>query len=416
MFNKNKNVDSTEKPLRVVIVGAGFGGVACARELLSKPNVDVTVVDRHSYHLFSPLLYQVSTAALPDDDIAYPIRAAVRGAHYQRGEAIEVNVEEKQLMLLDGKHLPYDALVLAVGSEGTDFGIPGVAENALQMKSLAEAREIRRALLGSYEEVAAGHLPPETLHTVVIGGGPTGVEVAGAVAELQRGLAREFPELAGEAGVELVEAGPRLLPSFSPVSSDRAERDLTNLGVKVMTGVGVTKVGANDVLLQDGSILPAGVIIWAAGVAAPKLWSKLGQTTSGNRLMVDETLYLRDDIWVIGDASFQSDAKGQPLPQVAPVAMQGGRHVANQILRMRKGLQREKFKYKDKGQMATIGRRRAVVEMPNGMKLSGTTAWLAWLLLHVAYLAGGRNRMSVVADWAWNYIAWGVGPPRTLTD
>ena len=205
------NHGSLEK-LRVVIVGAGFGGIACARELLGKPNVEVTIVDRHSYHLFSPLLYQVSTAGLPDDDIAYPIRAAVRGANYQRGEAIDVNVENKQLVLLDGKHLPYDALVLAVGSEGTDFGIPGVAENALQMKSLAEAREIRRALLGSYEEVAAGHLPPETLHTVVIGGGPTGVEVAGAVAELQRGLAREFPELAGEAGVELVEAGPRLLP------------------------------------------------------------------------------------------------------------------------------------------------------------------------------------------------------------
>lgn len=409
------NHGSLEK-LRVVIVGAGFGGIACARELLGKPNVEVTIVDRHSYHLFSPLLYQVSTAGLPDDDIAYPIRAAVRGANYQRGEAIDVNVENKQLVLLDGKHLPYDALVLAVGSEGTDFGIPGVAENALQMKSLAEAREIRRALLGSYEEVAAGHLPPETLHTVVIGGGPTGVEVAGAVAELQRGLAREFPELAGEAGVELVEAGPRLLPSFSESSSAKALRDLKNLGVHVFTGVGVTKVGSQEVLLQDGRILPAGVIIWAAGVAAPKLWSKLGETGSGNRLVVDDSLYLRDGIWVIGDAAFKKDPIGRALPQVAPVAMQGGRHVARQILRMREGLERQSFKYKDKGQMATIGRRRAVVEMPNGLKLSGTTAWLAWLLLHVAYLAGGRNRLSVVADWAWNYVAWGVGPPRTLTD
>lgn len=402
--------------LQVVIVGAGFGGIACARELLGKPNVEVTIVDRHSYHLFSPLLYQVSTAGLPDDDIAYPIRAAVRGARYQRGEAIEVNAERKQLVLLDGKHLPYDALVLAVGSEGTDFGIPGVAENALQMKSLAEAREIRRALLGSYEEVAAGHLPPETLHTVVIGGGPTGVEVAGAVAELQRGLAREFPDISQEAGVELIEAGPRILPSFSEKSSAKARKDLEQLGVEVITGVGVTKVGEHDVLLADGRVLPAGVIIWAAGVAAPRLWATLGETSSGNRLVVDDSLYLRDDIWVIGDASFQKGGDGRPLPQVAPVAMQGGRHVAKQILRMRDGLQRERFKYKDKGQMATIGRRRAVVEMPNGMRLSGTPAWLAWLLLHVAYLAGGRNRLSVVADWAWNYIAWGVGPPRTLTD
>jgi NADH dehydrogenase len=284
------------------------------------------------------------------------------------------------------------------------------------MKSLAEAREIRKALLGTYEEVAAGHLAPEALHTVVIGGGPTGVELAGAVAELQRGLAREFPEIAKEAGVELVEAGPRLLPSFSEKSSETALRDLTNLGVHVFTGVGVTKVGPQEVLLSDDRILPAGVIIWAAGVAAPKIWSKLGETAAGNRIKVDDTLYLRDDIWVIGDASLLCDEAGRPLPQVAPVAMQGGRHVAKQILRMREGLEREKFRYKDKGQMATIGRRRAVVELPNGLKLTGTPAWLAWLLLHVAYLAGGRNRLSVVADWAWNYIAWGVGPPRTLTD
>jgi NADH dehydrogenase len=162
--------------------------------------------------------------------------------------------------------------------------------------------------------------------------------------------------------------------------------------------------------------LPAGVIIWAAGVAAPKIWSNLGETAAGNRIKVDDTLYLRDDIWVIGDASLLCDETGRPLPQVAPVAMQGGRHAAKQILRMREGLEREKFRYKDKGQMATIGRRRAVVELPNGLKLTGTPAWLAWLILHVAYLAGGRNRLSVVADWAWNYIAWGVGPPRTLTD
>jgi len=409
------NKKSPQK-LRVVIVGAGFGGIACARELLGKPEVDVTIVDRHSYHLFSPLLYQVSTAGLPDDDIAYPVRAAVRGAHYQRGEAIDVDATGKQLVLLDGKRLAYDALVLAVGTEGNDFGIPGVAENALQMKSLAEAREIRKALLGTYEEVAAGHLTPEALHTVVIGGGPTGVELAGAVAELQRGLAREFSEIAKEAGVELVEAGPRLLPSFSEKSSSTALRDLKQLGVNVFTGVGVTKVGPQEVLLSDGRVLPAGVIIWAAGVAAPKVWSKLGETAAGNRLMVDDTLYLKDGIWVIGDASFLRDEAGRPLPQVAPVAMQGGRHVAKQILRMRDGLERERFRYKDKGQMATIGRRRAVVELPNGLKLTGTPAWLAWLLLHVAYLAGGRNRLSVVADWAWNYIAWGVGPPRTLTD
>jgi NADH dehydrogenase len=401
---------------KVLIIGAGFGGLTCATKLAKKGNVDVTIVDRHPYQLFAPLLYQVATGGLPEDDIAYPVRAAIPGVDFVRGDVVKVSLDAKNIRLEDGRVLYFDQLVFAVGSEGTTFGVPGVAENALQMKNIREARAIKNQLLQTYEDVEMGAKPKEALRVVVVGGGPTGVEITGAVSELQRSMHREFPHIANEASVTLVEAGPRLLLSFHEKSSAHAKAELEQLGAVVKIDSAVDRMYPTDVHLKSGEVLPAGTIIWAAGVAAPKQWSILGETDRANRLKVSDTLRIDDNVWVLGDMAHVVDHGGNPLPMVASVAMQQGRYVAASIEKQLRGEKIEPFKYKDKGQMATIGRRRAVVELPNGMRLHGTTAWLSWLGLHVFYLAGGRNRVSVIADWFWNYVAWGIGPRRTVID
>jgi NADH dehydrogenase len=401
---------------RVVIVGAGFAGLSCARALSKDAEVSVQVIDRHPYQLFSPLLYQVATGGLPEDDIAYPVRAAIPGVKFRRGEVVHISPKAKTIRLDDGAVIEYDELVLATGSVGTTFGVPGVAEHALQMKDISQARSIRRRLLQTYEEVEMGRAPREALQVVVVGGGPTGVELAGAIAELQKGMKREYADLVEYAGVTLVEAGPRVLPMFAEKSSAHAKEELEELGVTVLVDAAVDRMYPTDVHLKSGEVLPAGTIIWAAGVSAPEQWSFLGETDRAHRITVDAFLRVDDNIWVIGDtAAFVVDGQ-PPLPMIAPVAMQMGRHVAAQIRAKISGKELKPFAYKDKGQMATIGRRRAVVEMPNGLKLHGTPAWLTWLALHVFYLAGGRNRVSVIADWMWNYMAWGVGPRRTVID
>ena len=400
----------------VVIVGAGFGGLSCARILVKVPGVAVTIIDRNPYQVFAPLLYQVATGGLPEDDIAYPVRAAVPKARFRRGDVVRIDTAGRTLRLADGTVIAWDELVLAVGSTGTTFGIPGVAENALQMKTIQEARAIRTRLLQTYEDVEIGKAPKEALRVVVVGGGPTGVEISGAVAELQRAMRREFPDLYRLASVTLIEAGPRLLPSFTEKSSAHAQEELEDLGVSVRVGSAVDRMYPQDVHLKSGDVLAAGTIIWAAGVAAPKHWSSLGPTDRANRLEVSPTLQLDDHVWVVGDIAHVLGADGRPLPMVASVAMQMGRFVARAIGRRLEGREPTPFAYKDKGQMATIGRRRAVVEMPSGLRLHGTLAWFTWLGLHVFYLAGGRQRVSVVADWFWNYLAWGIGPRRTVID
>jgi NADH dehydrogenase len=401
---------------RVVIIGAGFGGLTCARELVKKGGFSVTVIDRHPYQLFAPLLYQVATGGLPEDDIAYPVRAAIPGVDFRRGDVVNVNPDAQTVRLADGHVVEFDRLVLAMGSTGTTFGIPGVDEHALQMKDIKQARAIKNSLLQKYEDVEIGLAPKESLRVVVVGGGPTGVEVTGAVAELQRSMKREFPKISEHASVTLVEAAPRLLMPFSEKSSARAKSDLEALGATVKLEAAVDRMYSSDVHLKSGEVLPAGTIVWAAGVAAPPEWAVLGLTDRANRLIVSPTLELTKNVWVLGDLAHVDGGEGRPLPMVASVAMQQGRYLADAFERSRKGEAIKPFKYKDKGQMATIGRRRAVVEMPNGWRLSGTIAWLSWLGLHVFYLAGGRNRVSVVADWFWNYVAWGIGPRRTVID
>ena len=399
---------------QVVIVGAGFGGLACAKKLRKSRSCRVTLIDRNPYQLFSPLLYQVATASLPEDDIAFPIRTAYREVQFVRGEVSNIDTTAKTLTMLNGKTISYDDLILAVGSEGATYGIPGVSENTFQMKSVHDARDIRRSLLRTYEDVEDGLLPLERLNVVIVGGGPTGVELAGAVSELQREIQREFEHIAPKAPVTLLEAGPRLLPSFHPNSSKYTQKKLTQMGVQVLVDAAVTEATSRSLRLKDGKEIIAGTKIWAAGVIAPPHWKFLGETDRGNRIKVNSNLQLSDSIWVIGDAASYPDSNGRPLPMIAPVAIQQGKHVARQIRRRESSRQLEVFKYRDKGQMATIGRRKAVVEIRSWLRFGGSLAWLTWLALHLAYLSGGRNRTSIFADWVWNYIVW--TPRRTITE
>jgi len=405
------------RPTKIVVIGAGFAGLAAVKALRRNLDVDVLMIDRHPYQLFSPLLYQVATGGLPEDDIAYPVRAALPGVSFLRGDVARIQPEKNSLRMADGTDVSYDHLVIATGSVGTTFGIPGVEQHALQMKNIHEARAIKQRLFGTYEEVQESRLPRESLRVVVVGGGPTGVEVAGAVAELQRSLHREYPAIADYASITLVEAGPRLLSMFKEGSSNHAKQELEKLGVEVKLNSAVDRMYESDLHLGTGEILPTGTVIWAAGVAAPEKLGDIGATGPGRRLLVDEYLRMQGsaNVWVIGDsAAFtENDAV---LPMVAPVAMQMGRHVAKTITAAITGQPLPAFVYTDKGQMATIGRRRAVAETPQGISLHGTAAWLAWLGLHVGYLAGGRNRVSVIADWGWNYLAWGLGPRRAVIE
>ncbi len=397
-----------------VVIGAGFGGLACAKKLRKSPSYSVTLIDRNPYQLFSPLLYQVSTASLPEDDIAFPVRTAYRDVQFVRAEVTNIDATKKEIALSNGKTISYDDLILAVGSEGTTFGIPGVAENAFQMKSVSDARAIRHSLLSTYENVEDGLLPLESLNVVIVGGGPTGVELAGAVKELQHEIRREFEHIAPKATVTLLEAGPRLLPTFHPHSSKYTLKTLTKMGVHVEVDAAVVEATSRSLRLKDGREIVAGTRIWAAGVVAPPHWKFLGETDRGNRIKVNPHLQISDSIWVVGDVASFPNSDGRPLPMVAPVAIQQGKHVARQIRRREANTSLEVFKYRDKGQMATIGRRKAVVEMRPWLRFQGSLAWLTWLALHLAYLSGGRNRTSIFADWIWNYLVW--TPRRTIVD
>lgn len=398
----------------VVVVGAGFGGFACVNKLRKSGVYDITLIDRNPYQLFSPLLYQVATGSLPEDDIAFPVRTAFREVEFIRAEVIGIDLMAQDVALSTGKSVSFDDLVFAVGSQGTTFGIPGVQEHTLQMKSIAEARDIRRSLLRTYEDVEDGLLPIESLNVVIVGGGPTGVELAGAVRELQGEIRREFESIAPMATVTLLEAGPRLLPSFHPKSSDHAAQTLTKMGVTVRLGAAVVEATSQSLRLKDGQELLAGTRIWAAGVVAPPKWATLGETDRANRLKVKPTMQLHDHVWIVGDVAGLETGGGKMLPMIAPVAIQQGKHVAKQLVRRERNQPIKVFRYRDKGQMATIGRRKAVVELRQWLRFRGTLAWLTWLALHLAYLSGGRNRTSIFADWIWNYLVW--TPRRTITD
>jgi NADH dehydrogenase len=400
---------------RIVVVGAGFGGLAVARALKGEP-VDVVVVDANNFHTFQPLLYQVASAGLDADDIAYPARGIFRrqrNVDVRMARVASVDLERRVVLLSRGAPLEYDHLVLAAGAVTATYGVEGVEEHAFGLKSLDDAIALRSHIIERFEEAA---VRPEivedgALTVVVCGGGATGVELSGSLAELfQKVFARDFRDLdIRQAQVVLVEAADRLLGSFTPKSSDRAYRTLVARGVRVILGVGVEKVDATSVHLADGRSILAHTLVWAAGVEASPLAGSLGvETTRGGRLVVEADLSLagHPEVFAVGDIAASPGPDGRPLPQVAQVAIQGGRHVARQILRRRTGQQTEPFRYKDKGSMATIGRHDAVTELPNGWRFWGPVGWLAWLGLHLVYLMGFRNRANVLVNWAWNYLTY----------
>ena len=395
---------------KVVILGAGFGGLTAARAL--DRIADVTLVDRHNFQTFLPLLYQVSTAGLAADHVAYPIRGALRKTKvkFRMGSPISVDHKNKSVKLDSSEVLDFDYLIVALGSATNDFGIKGVAENALGMKTVNEALAIRSEIMRRFEDLC--RFEDSTKFSIaVVGGGPTGVEMAGAIAELKRGpLSSDMADAAKNIDVYLVEAGPRVLPALSPKLSERTKTDLEKLGVRVMTGAVVKDVKPRQIQFADGTSIPSEVTVWAAGVKGEPAIAKLNIPQENGRVAVDATLQVTNYpyVFAIGDAAGAKGSDGRFLPMVAPVAMQQARFVAKQIARLSSQKPLEQFKYIDKGSMATIGRHKAVVEV-KGIRIGGVIAWYMWLWLHLFYLLGGRNKIGTMADWTWNYLTFDRG-------
>jgi NADH:ubiquinone reductase (H+-translocating) len=395
---------------KVVILGGGFGGLAAARALYK--DADVTVVDRHNYQTFLPLLYQVSTAGLAADHVAYPIRGALRktSVKFRMASPINIDHRNKEVKLDSSEILKFDHLIVALGSVTADFGIPGVKEFALGMKSVSEALTIRAEIMRRFEDLC--RFEDDTKFSVtVIGGGPTGVEMAGAIAELIRGpLKSDQAQVAKNISVTLVEAGPRLLPPFAPSLSARTKKDLEKLGVKVLLNTAVKELAHRKIFLKDGTSLQSEITIWAAGVKGADAMKDLGLPIEANRVAVEPTMQVKNypNVWALGDIAGAKGKDGGPLPMVAPVAIQQGKFIAKQIKRISLNKQLEHFKYLDKGSMATIGRNKAVVQV-RWFKLAGPLAWLVWLWLHLFYLLGGRNKIGTMADWTWNYLTFDRG-------
>ena len=403
---------------RVVVVGGGFGGLNAARALASK-GVHVTLVDRHNYHLFQPLLYQVATSGLNPADIAYPLRAVFHGSRtvaVRVAEVVGADLDQRRVLLADGDTLPYEHLVVAAGTVTADFGVAGVAEHALGLKDLSDAVRLRSEVLRRFEEADADPslIAQGWLNVVLVGGGPTGVEMAGALSELfEKVLAKDFPALdVASARIVLVEMADEVLPPFTPKARRHATERLRERHVEVLTHRRVERVEAGGVLLDGGETIPARTVVWAAGVMASNLPAAMGLPTGrGGRVTVNDDLSVpgHPNVWVVGDLAATTGGTRQLLPQVAQPAIQGGRHVAEQILRRQAGLSTQPFVYRDKGSMATVGRHSAVADLAFGVHLKGTLGWLAWLFLHLVTLMGFRNRLSVLVNWAWNYLTWDRG-------
>jgi NADH dehydrogenase len=400
----------------VVIVGSGFGGLNAALRL-APAAVDVTVVDRDNYHGFWPLLYQVATAGLGTDDIARPIRAVFAdrpNVAVRLATVTAVHLDRRTIEIDAESELAYDYLILAAGSSTTDFAIPGVAEHAFALKTMPDAVRLRNHVLTMFEHADAGLRPDaeaSALTIVLVGGGPTGVEMAGALSELiVHTLATDFHHLdLTRARVVLVEMTDHLLPGFSAKSRDSALRTLLSKGVEVRFETTLEQVSHEGVTFEDGTSISTRTVVWTAGVRANPMADLIpGAKARGGTIRVEADLSLpgHPEVFVIGDlAAVASGGEGQ-LPQLAQVAIQGGRHTAANIRRRLQGRPTRKFRYHNHGIMATIGRRSAVAELPGGIMLRGTVGWLAWLAVHLVFLIGFRNRLVVLVNWAWNYLTW----------
>ncbi|MGE5277396.1 MAG: NAD(P)/FAD-dependent oxidoreductase [Acidobacteriota bacterium] len=401
-----------EPARRAVILGAGFGGLAAARALDGVP-VDVTVVDRRNHHLFQPLLYQVATAALSPGDIAYPIRAILRrqaNARVLLADARKIDPAAREVELADGR-IGYDFLILATGSKDAYFGHDEWQAYAPGLKSLEDALEIRRRILLAFEKAEREPDPGKRralLTFVLVGGGPTGAELAGAIAEISRHvLASEFRAIdSREARILLVEAGPRILPAFPEELSRKAERSLRELGVEVRCGAAVTAVGPGDVEVA-GTRIASETVVWAAGVTASPLARSLDAPLDrAGRVLVlpDLSIPGHPEVFVIGDLAAFLHQTGKPLPGVAQVAIQQGRHAARNVARSLSGKTALPFRYRDLGNLAVLGRAAAVADLGR-VRMSGFLAWLFWCFVHIMNLVGFRSRVVVFFEWAWAYFS-----------
>jgi NADH:ubiquinone reductase (H+-translocating) len=400
---------------RVVIVGGGFAGLYTARSLAGL-SVDVTLVDKENYHLFQPLLYQVATAALNPSDIAYPLRATLRRQRNVRVLMGNVNAVElaTQRVLLDDGEIPFDYLVLATGVTHTYFGNDGWSKHAPGLKTIADALDMRRRILTAYEAAERESDPKlrdEWLTFAVVGAGPTGVELAGALAEIgHHALAKDFRRIdPTEVKVLLLEGGERVLPGFPEKLSQRASVQLKRLGVSVRTGARVAEIDSKGVMIGSERIA-ARTVLWAAGIKGSPLAESLGVPLDRvGRVEVGPTLTIpgHDNVFVLGDLAHREE-EGKILPGVAPVAIQQGTHTAGNIGRALQGHDLLEFRYNDKGSLATIGRAAAVADF-GAIKLSGFLAWLSWLVIHIFFLIGFRNRLLVLFDWAWSYLTFQRG-------
>src|SRR6266702_2413570 len=442
------SADGTGGP-RVVIAGAGFAGLTALDDLArharggragaAGSRAPVTLVDRNSYSTFQPLLYQVATAGLTSADVAYPAWSAVRkaGAHFRKGEITGLDADARDVLLADGSVLGYDYLILATGVSAAFFGVAGAAEHSFSLYTRRDAIILRDRVIGELERRSATGDDGELTITVA-GGGATGVELAGTLAELRNiALPAAFPMIDRERiHVRLIELGPALLAPFRESQRDYARWELVDRGVEVLLRTEIKQVAAGHVLIsRDGaadpadsagrgrgpsdgrgpgdgageSTLPSDITVWAAGVAAPEWIGKLGLPTGrGGRVLTGADLRVlgQDRIFAAGDIAL---IDGYPLPQLAQPAIQQGRHAAAQVRRLAAGQPTRPFSYKDKGVMATIGHRSAVVELPSRIRARGTLAWLAWLALHLVTLLGGRNRISALVNLSWRYLTWSRG-------
>ena len=409
---------------RVVVVGAGFAGLNVVKHL-AEQQVDIVVIDRHNYNTFQPLLYQVATAGLDASDVAHSVRSIMRdrsNVESRMGSVVGVDPDTKVVLVEHEAPIAYDTLILAVGATTNYFGVPGAEEFGLPLYTLDHANALRNHMLRCFEQAAAEPaLIDDGVLTFVIGGaGPTGVEMAGALAELFVWvLSRDFPEVDGRrARAIIVETRPAVLAAFHPQIQRYARETLESRNVELRVHETVRSVTRTRVHLESGDEIKTHTLIWTAGVRPNPLADRLPfERDSSGRIEVDADLSVPNhpDVFAIGDVAAARGRDGRLLAQVAPVAIQAGHHVARAITNRLEGRTTRPFRYFDRGTMATIGRRAAVADLPLGVRLRGTLAWFAWLALHLVYLIGGfRNRFLVFSKWAWNYFRWDWGPRLIL--
>jgi NADH dehydrogenase len=395
-----------------VIVGAGFAGLS-AVDKLRKAGFTVTVIDKNLYSTFQPLLYQVATGGLNPGDVSYAVGGFTsrRRTRYVRGDLAGIDQAARRVRLSDGRELGYDYLMIATGVAANYYGLPGAEENTFGLYTRADAIVLRDHVMNGFERLSESGDPNREFVITVVGGGATGVELAGTAAELRREVIQStFPDVdPARVHVRLIEMAPALVMPFHPKLREYTRKQLVNRGVDIKLNTEIREVRPDCVVLSDGQDLPTDLTVWTAGVAGPHAMANWGLPLGkGGRVLVGPDLLVEgsDRIFAIGDIALNSRT---PDPQLAQPAIQHGRHAAQQVARLVRGEPTEAFHYHDKGTMATIGRRSAIVELPRGVRFTGTLAWLAWLGLHLLYLLGGRNRVSTLINLSYRYLAWGHG-------